>query len=231
VQQGSAVPVEDGSPAGQATESELRIISAERLTFFSDAVVAIAITLLALELPVPVATTNGDFWHDAVEHLEDYLGFLVSFVVIGGHWFAHHRLFRHVTSLGGGLASWNMLWLLMIVLTPFATKVLVANGALAARFTFYALVQALASIFLVLAVHEIDRHRLAWEGTPREVFTSAYRRMFTVAGLFLLSIPLVYLVGRWAYLCWAAIPLVARAQRLAGDRWRRVRPGSPRPPS
>jgi uncharacterized membrane protein len=205
--------------------------AAERLTFFSDAVVAIAITLLALELPVPVGTSNGPFWRDAARHHDEYLGFLVSFTVIGGHWFAHHWVFGYVTRLAGRLVRWNMLWLLMIVLTPFATKVLVADGALAARFTVYALVQALASVFLILVVYEVDRHHLAREGTPREVLTRAYRRMATVAGLFLVSVPLVYLVGRWAYLCWVAIPVLSRAPNLASIGWRRVRPGSPRPRS
>jgi uncharacterized membrane protein len=213
----------------QATESELKIISVERLTFFSDAVVAIAITLLALELHVPAAITNGDFWHDALDHVDEYVGFLISFAVIGSHWFAHHRLFGYVTSLGGWLSRWNMLWLLMIVLTPFATRVLVQNGALAARFTVYALVQAFAAIFLILAVYEMDRHHLVRDGTPPELFARAYRRMSVVAGLFLVSVPLAYVVGRWAYLCWVAIPVVSRAQFLAGDGWRRLRSGSPRP--
>ena len=210
--------VKDVTPAGQTGESEPRLISAERLIFFSDAVVAIAITLLALELHVPDGLTNAELWRDLARNFNDYVAFLISFAVIGSHWFAHHRIFGYVTRLGGGLARWNMLWLLMIVLTPFATKVLVGDGAFAARFTIYALVQALASTFFLLAVHEMDRHGLVREGTPRSLFTRSYQRLSVMAGAFLVSIPLAF-ITRWAYVCWAAIPLVWRVQNLV-DRLR-----------
>jgi len=60
--------------------------AAERLTFFSDAVVAIAMTLLAIDLPVPGGSTVSVFW-TSVEHDEGhYATFLVSFVVIAAAW-------------------------------------------------------------------------------------------------------------------------------------------------
>src|SRR5262245_42327571 len=103
----------------QSTEPELRVISAERLNFFSDAVVAIAITLLALELPVPQASSDADLWRGFADDSTTYIAFLISFAVIGSHWQLHHRVFSHLARLGGSLTRWNLLWLLMIVLTPF----------------------------------------------------------------------------------------------------------------
>ena len=72
--------------------------AAERLAFFSDAVVAIAITLLALELPVPMSTveSNRDFWHQLAKHSNDYIAFMISFAAIGSHWFPHHALFSQL---------------------------------------------------------------------------------------------------------------------------------------
>lgn len=74
---------------------EVRAIAVERLTFFADAVVAIAITLLALDLPVPTGSTNGDLWRSLRENFSDYLAFAISFVVIAARWNAHHRIFRY----------------------------------------------------------------------------------------------------------------------------------------
>jgi uncharacterized membrane protein len=207
--------------AGQAVESESKAISAERLIFFSDAVVAIAITLLALDLHPPGGSTDAEFWHNMRKDTNSYLGFLISFAVIGSHWFNHHRIFDQVTRLGGRLARWNMLWLLTIVLTPYATRVIVDDGAFAARFTVYALVQAFASIFFILAIHEIDRLHLVREGTPRALFARGYRRSSVVAGAFLVSIPLASVIGRWAFVCWATIPLLWQALSLIIGRWRR----------
>lgn len=204
-------------PAGSG---EPKITGVERTVFFSDAVVAIAITLLALDLHVPEVGSNAEFWRDMNQHLDDYIGFLVSFAVIGGHWLNHHQVFGHVARLTSGLARWNMLWLLMIVVTPFATRVIVGDGAFGARFTLYALVQALSSIFFILALYEIVRHHLVRTGTPRTVFVRVYQRAFTVAVLFLVSIPLAFLT-HWAYACWVAIPVVIRLEGPIAAWWRR----------
>jgi uncharacterized membrane protein len=203
--------------------SEAKGITPERLIFFSDAVVAIAITLLALDLYVPVAASNREFWHDVAAHDSEYLGFVISFAVIGAYWIRHHGMFGYVTRVSRALLRWNMLWLLTIVLTPFATRVLVADGAFAARFTVYATVQAAASVFFILAVWEMDRGRLVGEDLPAGRFAAAYLGAVGVAALFAVSIPLAYLVGRWAYLCWILIPVVTRAPRLIGRRG--VHPG------
>jgi uncharacterized membrane protein len=222
MQEGNAANVGDVTEAEQAVESELKIVSVERLVFFSDAVVAIAITLLALDLHPPGGSTDAEFWHNMREDINSYLGFLISFAVIGGHWFSHHRLFGYVTRLGGRLPRWNMLWLLTIVLTPYATRVIVNDGAFTARFTVYALVQAFSSIFFILVIHEVDRLSLVREGTPRALFTRGYRRASVVAGAFLVSIPLATVIGRWAFVCWAAIPLLWQVLSLIIDRWRAV---------
>src|SRR5262245_48846920 len=88
--------------------------AAERLAFFSDAVVAIAITLLALELPVPAGQTNQEFVEAISTDWPDYAAFLISFGAISIHWFGHHRVFRFLTHIDS-LRSLNMLWLLAIV--------------------------------------------------------------------------------------------------------------------
>lgn len=195
----------------------------ERLIFFSDAVVAIAITLLALDLHVPGGEHDRDFWHDAVLHGNDYLSFLISFAVIGNYWMGHHRLFGYVTRISGPLMRWNMLWLLTIVATPFATRIIVGDGALSARITVYALAQVLAATFFLLAVIEIHRKGLLREDTPPSVVASSYRPTVIVIVLFLTSIPLAYVAGRWAYVCWMAMPIVSRIWVLLTARGSRSR--------
>lgn len=107
---------------------EMEIASAERLMFFSDAVVAIALTLLALELPVPGGIENvdsvsiSDMISDAGRHLDDYLAFLISFLVIGAHWRIHHRAFRYVREATTPIIRLNMYWLLLIVITPLRPR-------------------------------------------------------------------------------------------------------------
>jgi uncharacterized membrane protein len=198
------------------------IIAAERLNFFSDAVVAIAITLLALDLPVPVGQGNADMWRSLGANVNDYAAFLISFAVIGGSWIGHHRTFGYLARVSAPLARWIMLWLLTIVVTPFATRTIVGDGAFAARFTLYAGVQALSSIFFLLAVREMQRSELVRPGTPPSVFIGTYYRSAVVATAFLVSIPLSFVAQGWAFACWIAIPFAMRLMRRISPRLRPV---------
>ncbi|MGI3786608.1 MAG: TMEM175 family protein, partial [Janthinobacterium lividum] len=88
---------------------------AERLVFFTDAVVAIALTLLILPLVdlVPQASRSGLRLGDLLrDNLPELGSFLLSFVVISRFWWAHHQLFGHVSALSPALVRWNLLWLL-----------------------------------------------------------------------------------------------------------------------
>jgi len=200
-----------------ALEVEARAIAAERLTFFADAVVAIALTLLAIELTPPEGATNSEMLHSAFELRGEYIAFLVSFVAIGAHWRSHHRLFRYVTTLGGGIVRLSFGWLLMQVLTPFATKVIAEDGAFETRFIFYALVQLTALVLFLLMTWQIQRHHLYREDTPPELFRRTYRGAGMMAAGFAVSIPVAF-VTHWAYVCWALVPV---AEGLWGRRLKR----------
>jgi uncharacterized membrane protein len=200
-------------------DAEIEFLAAERLTFFSDAVVAIAMTLLALELTVPRGATNAEMLRSAGDHWDDYLAFLVSFAVIGSHWFSHNRTFRYVIKLGGRVARWNILWLLMIVTTPFATRVLTSEGAFETRFVFYAAVQTFAGLFSFLMLREIARHGLLRASAPRDLIGTYYLRAWALIATFALSIPVAFFT-QWAYLCWAAAPLFLRTTRHVRTRLR-----------
>ena len=185
-------------------------LSTERQLLFTDAVVAIAITLLALELPVPEGLTNGAVWHEALAHQDEYLAFLISFVVIWAHWSGHRLLFRSVAAFDPLLSRLNMLWLLMIVIMPFATKVINADGAFQARFGFYAVVQTLISVTSLLMAWHVKHARLERAGVPLARFTHSMRRSAVLASGFAVSIPVSF-VTSWAFACWAALPLVTNA--------------------
>jgi uncharacterized membrane protein len=204
-------------PRTEAAGAEAADPAAERLTFFVDAVIAIAITLLALELPVPEGATNRELLDAFGEHKSEYIAFFISFAVIGAHWRGHHRVFRYVTGLGGLLAPLTMLWLLTQVLTPFATRVLAGDGAFQVRFVWYASVQCVAAIVFILMIWQIQRHRLHTATTPPGYFTNALARTAVLAGAFLVSIPISF-VTNYAYLCWVAMPVV---MMIVGRRLRR----------
>ena len=90
-------------PAGEDGNTDHPDIyrSSERLTFFTDAVVAIAMTLLVLPLTEGVSEAAADGLSTS-EYLREYsdqlLAFALSFVIIASFWRAHHALFEHVAA-------------------------------------------------------------------------------------------------------------------------------------
>ena len=97
----------------------------ERLILFSDAVFAIAITLLVIELKVPeLARENYNdaaLAHELKHLVPRFMGFVISFAIIGIYWSIHHRLFGFVHKYSNRLIFLNMLFLFSIVLMPFST--------------------------------------------------------------------------------------------------------------
>jgi uncharacterized membrane protein len=95
----------------------------ERLILFTDAVFAIAITLLVIEIRVPELhhATEADAVQGLLRLIPKFIGFFISFFVIAVYWVAHHRIFRFVRRLNNGLIWINLFFLLGIVLMPFTT--------------------------------------------------------------------------------------------------------------
>jgi uncharacterized membrane protein len=101
-------------------------VTTRRLEAFSDGVFAIAITLLVLNLqvPVPPAATADALVKDLVEKWPTYLSFLLSFVTLLIAWVYHHRLLQGAKHAGTGLLYTNGILLLIVASVPFPTALL-----------------------------------------------------------------------------------------------------------
>jgi uncharacterized membrane protein len=190
----------------------------DRLTFFSDAVVAIAITLLAIDLPVPDGDTVSEFWSSVRHNSGHYAAFLISFLVIAAAWSHHHDIFRYARRMDSRLRTLNTAWLFMIILNPFATKLLTSQGnknlyVHALRFGFYSLLQVLASAVLLVMLRHMISHDQARGIREPVVADNAWRTYGLLVG-FGLSIP-VFFVTTYGWVVWIAGPLlVHRLYRL-----------------
>jgi uncharacterized membrane protein len=185
-----------GEPADVARSA------AERLVFFSDAVVAIAITLLAIELPVP----EGDSAVTLLGSLETNSIAYLTFLVVGAHWQAHHRVFRYLRRVDGTFVHLNFTWLLVIVATPFLTEIIREGDLNIARFGLYALAQALLLLVFGAMQWLARRRGLFATDTPDDVMGGSWPHSLLSAAGFLVSIPLYPVLGAWAFALWAVVP-------------------------
>lgn len=203
--------VEDGEAATARKATE-------RLTFFSDAVVAIAITLLAIDLPVPEGRTSAEVLAAMRGDSFEYLAFLISFIVIGTHWRGHHSLFRHVARADGVVVHLSLLWLLLVVVTPFLTRVLSeGEGVTAIGFGLYAAAQALQLTTLAAIVTVIGRRGWFAPTAPQRWARRGWVGALTTAATFAVSIPAFLVIGTWAFALWVVLPpLLGAVLRRSG---------------
>ncbi|SNS43788.1 TMEM175 family protein [Rhodococcoides kyotonense] len=132
----------------------------ERLVNFSDAVVAIAATLLILPLVDIAGPSDGITTWDLIgEHSAEIFAFVLSFVVIFRLWLTHHGIFRDLTGYTMPLAWANFVWLLSIVFLPFPTKLIAEkNGFDPSATSLYVgtIAVSVVAIFLVELVIEFN---------------------------------------------------------------------------
>jgi uncharacterized membrane protein len=206
-------------PPDQIREAEAeRGIVLERVIFFSDAVFAIAITLLVLDVRLPdlIANTNAALIRSLVEEGASLAAFALSFAVIAAFWIGHMRTFRAVVRTDPRFIALNLLFLAFIALLPFPTSVLARYGDLTAAAVFYgiyALITALLSTLLWVYAASIG-HLLSPAVTPDIARFVTYRAA-AVPLVFAISIPIALLVGPFAAeLVWVlAFPIQALITR------------------
>jgi uncharacterized membrane protein len=136
-------------------------IGFERVVFFSDAVFAIAITLLVLDLKLP-ETAHGPV--DLRLIAPKLLGFAVSFFAIGIYWMAHHRLFETLKGQDGAARAFNLLFLAAVAFLPFPTSVITERGPETSAVVFYSGSIAAAGFLFILLAAVARRPSLLIEG-------------------------------------------------------------------
>jgi len=133
-----------------------------RLEAFSDGVFAIAITLLVLDLAVPVTKTSEQHLLDAIgDQWPGYLGYLVSFSTVGALWLGHNAITDYLDRADTTLLRLNLLLLFFVSFLPFPTRLLseyiTVDRAERVAVTFYGLTLliagALLSVFWRYALH------------------------------------------------------------------------------
>jgi len=177
----------------------------ERLVFFSDAVFAIAITLLALEIRLPGGETAMDdarLFAALLEIWPRYLAYALSFLVIGTFWIGHHRKFRHIQRYDRRLILLNLLLLMSVAFIPFPTT-LISDSTNRTATIFYALSMTCTGLLSAGLWWYVSSHSsLIDPSLPSAEIRKEGLRSLTIPGVFLLSIGLALVHADAARFFW-----------------------------
>lgn len=185
----------------------------ERIVFFSDAVFAIAVTLLALELRIPAiegSLTDGELTQALISIWPRYLGYGIGFMTIGILWMSHHRKFRLIQRYDRNLMWLNLVFLMFIAFIPFPTSVISEYGNRAST-VFYAIVVSLASITsFFLWWYASHQNRLIDPQLDARQRRHETRVSLVVFGVFIVSIGLAFVNADLAKFSWLLIAVAVR---------------------
>ncbi len=108
----------------QAAGSGRKTFNSDRVITFSDGVIAVAITLLVLDLKLPEGVSDAQLGGALSASMHNFQVYVLSFVVVGLLWMGHHEQFSHIARVDGLMIWLNLLYLMTIGLVPFLTSLL-----------------------------------------------------------------------------------------------------------
>jgi uncharacterized membrane protein len=191
------------TPAASAAEYDRRNL--DRVIFFSDAVIAISMTLLALEMRLPAETgifTEARLQHDLAAIATKYLAFFVSFLVIASFWVGHWRKFSFIRRVDSRLVWLNVAFLMAVCCVPFVSSVLQEHGNLRTAVILYACVVIVASLLsAALWAYALRAGLVDPQITPLQIQRSLLSPLY-IAGVFALSIGVSFYDADLAKFSW-----------------------------
>lgn len=196
----------------------------ERIGAFSDAVFAFSLTVLAIEIKVPIVTGDPKVELPAamLEQAPHLISFVVGFIVVALYWAGHHRIFRQIERVDGRVVWLNLAMLMFIAFMPVATAYLGEYPEVPIVPASYAFVLICISVAeLILLRHLTSHHLLNADVTPRLIRFYELRILVPML-IIIISIPIAFIVGAIpAMLSWA---LIYPALLVAGRGYRDVLP-------
>lgn len=158
----------------------------ERIAFFSDAVFAIALTLLIIEFKPPhisMDSTYAEIWQGLIQMKFKLASLVFSFSLIINYWIKHHTLFKHIHNYNNEVLKANMWILLPVIFFPFSTsflyEVLAVNDSnmdlLILPFRVFLLNNILAAVatyyFYWVVMKKNRQLSFPWEPIEEKLFT------------------------------------------------------------
>ncbi|MFF0988928.1 TMEM175 family protein [Kocuria nitroreducens] len=188
----------------------------ERTVFFSDAVFAIAMTLLVLELILPADLDPAQLDAALRAHLSPFLAYVLSFAVIGTAWMSHHRRFTVIRRYDRRLQWLNLLSLFFVALLPMPTSLLSDYGGGSSPWpvALYAAVTAAVYASLNLLWAHAWHAGLMAPVVDAALYRYVLRALLPAPVVFALSVPVAFWDPGIATWTWGLIVPAA-----AADRW------------
>jgi uncharacterized membrane protein len=190
----------------------------ERITSFSDAVMAIAITLLIIEMIIP--SVNPDLLISELYNLvPQFFTHVISFFIIGSYWISHHRMFTYISKYDNGLLWINLLFLFFVSFLPFPSALLGEYTSVQLIVIIYSSNIALLSGSLLLLWYYASQNFRLIKRDADPLMIKKIKRYNMIGPLgFLISIPFAFISVFAAFIIWWITPIFGLIYRRFSQR-------------
>ena len=188
------------------------LLGKTRIEAFSDGVFAVAITLLVLNLQVPqlaATVVSRELVPKLFELWPRLLLYMLSFVIVGIYWVAHHNTFNYIKRSDRILLWLNLLLLLCIVFIPFPTALIGQYPEQRISVVIYGGTLVITGLVLqLLWWYATSNHRLVdWDIDPQLV-QMATRKNLTPPLIYLLAIGVSFLSVQISLIFFILVPVL-----------------------
>lgn len=147
-----------------------------RMEAFSDGVIAVAITLLVLNLTVPALQNHPDLAQALGRQWQEYPAYAISFITIGIIWLNHHAMISRLRETDHTIQMLNLVLLMCIAVLPFATRLFAESLRYGVGETLAAAIYAGSLLLMSFAFGNLNRHILLEKPELLQEQLSAERR-------------------------------------------------------
>lgn len=186
-----------------------------RILYFSDAVYAIALTLLALDLRVTSLSGDPTSPSSMLAALDDLLpklvAFGVGFALLAAYWLAHHDFMSRIAAVDSRLITTNLVYLAFVALLPFPTSMIGEYESNPISGVVFAANLAVISLLETLMLTHAQRAGLLRVALPERIYRAERLASLQPAVMFVVTIPLAFVSTTLMLLSWLVVgPLAGR---------------------
>ena len=188
----------------------------DRIISFSDAVIAVAITLMVVQVQMPESVAADQLPQALRQLIPTFTSYVFSFYIVAVYWIEHHRMFKYIKRYDDGLIWLNLLLLMLIAVVPFATNLLdTYPGEQIVVFMYAALIAAVGLLTAGMWWYATHRHRLVSKDLCPLVVRRGIVVRLVAPVVFIVSIAIAIFSPPAAMYSWfAIIPLVAITHKI-----------------
>ena len=188
----------------------------ERIISLSDAVIAVAITLMVVQVQMPESVPAHQLPQALRELIPTFTTYVFSFYIVAVYWIEHHRMFKYIKRYDDGLIWLNLLWLMLIALVPFATNLLdTYPGEQIVVFVYATLIAVVGLLTAGLWWYATHRHRLVDKDLSPLLIRKGIVLRLVAPVVFMVSMGIaIFSLPAAMYSWFAIVPLVAITHKI-----------------